>query len=239
MKKIFRFFLLFVGLFAINGCNNTVTVSNNSEVVYKEVSTKDDLIYNVRESLENIKGVNFNGVLTIKDKSYNFDGKVIVGETIEDSIININYEKNSLYMKNGKVYISYRYNNTNVIIKDSVEAFVSEACNILHSKNKKCNESIILEIIKEKTLDDINYSKLIDTVFVSNNEIDYKGFKATLSNDYRLTKVSYINKDVSVDVNVNYDKVSINIPLGYDLITMKVKSIKELLRLNSIVDLIK
>ena len=239
MKKIFRFFLLFVGLFAINGCNNTVTVSNNSKLVYKEVSAKDDLIYNVRESLENIKGVNFNGVLTIKDKSYNFDGKVIVGETIEDSIININYEKNSLYMKNGKVYISYRYNNTNVIIKDSLETFVSEACNILHSKNKKCNESIILEIIKEKTLDDINYSKLIDTVFVSNNEIDYKGFKATLSSDYRLTKISYINKDVSVDMNINYDKVSINIPLGYDLLTMKVKSIKELLRLDNIADLIK
>lgn len=239
MKKIFRFFLLFVGLFAINGCNNTVTVSNNSEVVYKAVNSKDDLIYNVRESLENIKGVNFNGVLTIKDKSYNFDGKVIVGETIEDSIINVNNEKNSLYVKNGKVYVSYRYNNTNVIVKDTIETFVKEACDILHSKDKKCNESLILEIIKQKTLDDIDYGRLIDKVFVSNNEIDYKGFKTTLSSDYRIMKISYANKDVSVDVNINYDKVSINIPLGYDLITMKVKSIKELLRLNNIADLIK
>ncbi len=239
MKKIFRFFLLFVGLFAINGCNNIKTISNNSLVEYKAVNSKEDLIYNINESLRNIKGVNFDGTLTIKDKTYNFDGKVIVGDTIGDSIINVNYEKNSLYVKNGKVYVSYRYNNTNVIIKDSIETFVNETCNILHSKNKKCNESVILDIIKEKTLNDIDYSKLIDKTFISENEIDYKGFKTSFGSDYRPTLLSYTNKDLKVEVKLNYDKVSINMPLGYDLITMKVKSIKELLRLDNIADLIK
>lgn len=237
MKKFFAFFLLFVGLFAFNGCSNATIVSNNSNVVYRDVNSKEDLIYNMKESLENINGFNFNLTLTIKDKTYDFNGKVILKDTIENSIININYGDNSLYLKNKNVYLSYRYNNTNVIVKDSVEAFTNEVCSILHSKDKKCNSDKVLEIIKTKTLNDINYEKLADLLYVNTQEIVYKDLNASLSRDYRVTNIEYNNNHFKIEANLNYDKVSISVPIGYDLITMQIKDIKDLLKVEDLLKL--
>lgn len=240
MRKVFRFFLLFVCVVMMSGCNKNVAISNFSSVDLKEVKSIDDVMYNVRESINHVKGINFETKIKYKEKEYLLSGKIIIGETIEKSVISINYGKNSFYMKKGNVYISYFYNNTNVVIKDSINNFVSEIVTLLNNKGVKCDANKIMDIIKNKTIADISYDKLAKYItFDGSYSFTYKNFNLTLNDKFLPSLVAFNNGKVSVETKANYNEVKINIPLGYDLFVMNINSIKELLRIDNISDLIR
>lgn len=241
MKKVSRIFLLFFMMFALVGCNKEATVSNVINTSYIDVKDANDVIYNTKLASNGIKGINFDGVIEVKGKEYALTGKIILGETIYDSIINVNYKKNSLYVKNGKVYLSYYYNNTNVIVKDSLDNFMEEVFSLLDSKNIKYNKEQIVDIIKNKTLNDVDEYKLTKYIINEGKEYSfkYKKYDISLNDKYLVKNLSYNNSKVKVSLNFNYDKVSIRIPLGYDILTINIKDLKELLKIDNVSDLIR
>lgn len=241
MKKIISIFLLVIGIFSIGGCSSKTVVTDVSSLVYLDNSNNKNIAYNLSMVAKEIKSVNFSGDLIIKGKKYNFSGEAIIKETIENSLIHIKFNNNNFYLKNGNVYLSYFYNNTNVIIKDDIDSVVKETIALLKDKGVKCNESKIYDILKNKNIEAIDYEKLSEKLVKLENGfgIYYKNLKANLNDKYLLTSVSYSKKDFLINVNFGYSPVSIKVPLGYDLINMNVDSIKDLLKIDNISELIK
>lgn len=241
MKKVFRIFLLFVTVFVMAGCSNSINSSNFVNIDYVEVKDKKDVIYNLTHSLKNISGVSFSGIITIKGEKHEFDGKVISRGTIESSVININYKNNSFYIKDGNVYINYNHAGANIVIKDTLNNFVEETIVSLENKGVKCNKESIYDIVKNKTIDDINLSKLINFVEISNGEYNfkYKNLNVSLNEYFLPENVSYENKDIIVSALLSYERVSISVPVGYNLFTLSIGDIKQLLKVENISDLIK
>jgi hypothetical protein len=241
MKKIISIFLLVIGIFSIGGCSSKAVVTDVSSLVYLDNSNNKNIAYNLSMVAKEIKSVNFSGDLIIKGKKYNFSGEAIIKETIENSLIHIKFNNNNFYLKNGNVYLSYFYNNTNVIIKDDIDSVVKETIALLKDKGVKCSESKIYDILKNKNIEAIDYEKLSEKLVKLENGfgIYYKNLKANLNDKYLLTSVSYSKKDFLINVNFGYPPVSIKVPLGYDLINMNVDSIKDLLKIDNISELIK
>jgi len=241
MKKVFRFFLLFIAIFMVNGCSKGNVASNTMSINYKEIRNNKDVIYNLKTGINELNGFKFNMIVNVKNEEYSLSGKVILGETIEKSVINISYGKNNLYFKNGKVYISYYYNNTNVIIKDSLDNYIEEVAASLEKKGIKVNRDDIFDVIKSKSFNDVNFDVLSEYVYSNNGEygVSYDGCVMLLNNKYLPSSIRYEKSDVEVNVDFNYDKVSIHIPWGYNLFTIDIKDIKELLRVDNISDLIR
>jgi len=241
VKKIVAVFLLVMGVCVFGGCSSKNVVTDISSLGYLDSSSKENIAYNLEMVAKKIKSFNFNGSITNKGKRHDFNGKVIVGATIEDSLIHITYKENNLYFKNGNVYLSYFYNNTNVVIKDSVDNYVKEIATLLEEKVNKYNEDKILNIIKNKKIDDIDFLDISE--YVSKQEdhfnIEYKGFNMEVNDKYLPTKASYSKNKLIVSVNFNYEPVSIGVPVGYDLINMSIRGIKDLLDVEDVRDIIK
>ena len=241
MKKIIRVFLLVIGIFAIGGCSGKDVVTDVSSLNYLDSSSSENIAYNLALAADNLKSASFTGRLKVKGKTYNFSGEVIIKDSIENSIIHINYKNNNIYLKNKNIYLSYYYNNTNVIIKDSVDNFTDEVISLLKNYNVKCNESVIYDIIKNKGFEDINFDYLSKKIVEVDNGfvIDYKGSKTYLNNKYLPIVFSYSKKDISLSLNVSYNPVKISVPIGYDLINMQIEDVKDLLKVKNVSELIK
>jgi len=241
MKKVFSIFLLFLTVFVMSGCSNADVSQNVSNIMYKEVKNEEDIIYNLNEAVNSVNGFSFTGVVTVKDKTYEINGEVIIKETIEKSTIHLNYKNNNLYLKNGKVYLSYYYNNTNVIIKDTLDNFLEEIINSLENKGIKCNEDKIYKIIKNKTIKDINYESLIKYLKAENAKynFNYKSANVTLNDSFLPSSAKYENAHIKANIRFNYNNIAIKVPFGYNLLTIDIDEIKDLLKVEFISDLIK
>lgn len=240
MKNVFKIFLLFLTVFVMAGCNKTVESSNVINLQYKQVSSKEDVIYNLEKAINNINGISFIGKITVGGKEYEITGKAILNSTIADSFININYGNNSLYIKDGNVYISYYYRNTNVIVKDSIDNFIEEIIGSLENKGIKCNKEKIYDVIKNKTLKDVDTKGLIKYLNMDNGySFIYKKYNIKLGNEFLPEMFSYENSKFKVRVDFDYEDISIRMPIGYNILTVSISDIKELLGLNYISDLIK
>ena len=240
MFKKIMIFLLMIGVLTCSGCNKEV-VTDVSAISYLDNTSKENIAYNLGIAASNIKSAKFKGTLIVKDKEYNFSGEVIVGSSIENSLLHINYKDNNLYLKKGNVYLSYFYNNTNVIVKDSLDNYVYEIKNLLSSNNIKCNEEKIFNVLKNKNLDDINFISLSEKVVVRDNEylISDENVEVTLNNKYLPINMKLVKKDIYLSINFEYSPVKINVPFGFDLITIDIDSIKDLLGIENIGELIK
>lgn len=241
MKKIIRIFLLVIGVFAIGGCNDKEVVTDVSLLTYLDSSNNENISYNLGLVANELKSASFTGSLKIKDKTYNFSGEVIINDSIKDSLLHINYKNNNLYLKNGNVYLSYYYNNTNVIVKDSLDAFSKEIISLLKTKGIQCNEEKINNILNNMSLIDINFdevSKKIEKV-ESGFVIKYKDSSTYLNDKYLPITFDFIKNDVSLNINFVYNSVKIKMPIGYDLLTSDIEDIKQLLRVDNISELIK
>lgn len=241
MKRIIKVFLLVVGIFAFGGCNSNKAVTDVSSLVYLDSSNKENIAYNLSLVARELKGVKFDATVVVKDKQYKFNGEIIIKDSIENSVVHINYKDNNLYLKNGNVYLSYMYKNTNVIVKDSVENYIGEIVTLLENKGIKCNEEKINEAIKNKNLDDLNFYNIGDKIEKHDNGyvIEYKDTKTYLDNNYLPVVFEWSKNDLTIDVNFKYSPVSISVPVGYDLVDINIKEIKDLLRINSVSDLLK
>ena len=137
--------------------------------------------------------------------------------------------------------MSYFYNNTNVIVKDSLDNYVYEIKNLLSSNNIKFNEEKIFNVLKNKNLDDINFISLSEKVVVRDNEylISDENVEVTLNNKYLPINMKLVKKDIYLSINFEYSPVKINVPFGFDLITIDIDSIKDLLGIENIGELIK
>ena len=147
MKKMIKIFLLVVGVFAFNGCNSKKVVTDVSSLVYLDNSKEENIVYNLKMAADNIRSASFIATLILDGRQYDFDGEFIINDCLENSIMHINFNGSDLYLKKDNVYLSYRYNNTNVIIKDDVENLASEVVSILKGKGINVNEEKVYEIL--------------------------------------------------------------------------------------------
>lgn len=240
MKKVFRFFLLVVGLVVIGGCSNEA-VTDISNITYLDGTSVENIAINLKNTAKEIKATSFNGTLKINNELYEFNGEIIIDDTIENSIIHIKYKNNNLYIKEGNVYISYYYNNTNVIVKDELGAFIDEAIIALNSKGITINKEDIEKIIKDKTIEDIDYNFISEKIekVDSNFLIKYKGNKMVFDNNYLVKELFLVKDNVELSLEFEYGKVKIDMPMGYDLFTLELQDIKALMRVDSMSELIK
>ena len=93
----------------MTGCNKEIVSNEIANLNYKNVESDEDVIYNLNQAINNVKGVSFKAVLTIKNKEYEVEGKAILRETIEKSIINISYKNNILGIDVGFFLVWYQY----------------------------------------------------------------------------------------------------------------------------------
>lgn len=240
MKKIISIFLLVVGIFALGGCNKEV-VTDVSSLSYLDSISKENIAYNLSLAAGEIKSASFKGNIIFKGKQYDFKGKIIVKDSIKDSIVHIEYSNNDLYLKKGNIYLSYMYNNTNVIVKDSVENYTKEVASLLKAKGINCDNEVILDFLEDKNIEDINFDNLsnyvekIETGFL----IKHKNIEAYLNDKYLPETFKYQKGDIGINVEVNYQPVAISVPIGYDLVDIKISTIKNLLKIDNIGELIK
>ena len=241
MKKKVKVLVLMICLLAVGGCNVNRAVTEVSQLAYKEVKTNEDLAYNLNLVSNQIRSTKFMATLIVEDKKYDFSGEIIAKNTIANSIIHINYKNNNLYLKNGIVYLSYYYKNTNVIVKDNLDNFVNEAIALLQSRGIKCNKNKIDDIIKNKSLSDIDFTKISNKLENINEgyKLDYKGTSTIFSKDYLPVNFIVNKKNISLNMSLNYGTVSIKIPFGYNLLTLSIQDIKDLLEIDNISYLIK
>lgn len=240
MKKIISVLVLFVSLFMVGGCKQDLT-KNVFNASYKEVNSNDDLIYNLKSSISELKAVSFSGVVTFDNKEYDFSGEIINSGTIENGTLHIKIKDIEIYLKNKKVYISYNYNNTNFIVKDSLDNFENEIVSFLESKGIKCNEDKINSILKDKTLMDINYENISKATISEENGnyvVEYKNLKSLLNSNYLPSEVVFENSTFRVDVDFSYDPISIKVPVGYDILTININGIKNILKLTNIIEIV-
>ena len=88
MKRIISFLTLVFSIFAIGGCNNKGQ-TNVSNVEYLAPTSKENIAHNLKVASKEIKSVSFNGGVSIDGKTYEFSGKVIVKDTIANTLLYI------------------------------------------------------------------------------------------------------------------------------------------------------
>ena len=241
MKRMISFFVLIVSAFSVGGCGKEKVQTDISNVEYLEGTSKESIAHNLRLVANAIKSVEFIGKLNIDGKDYIFNGKLIIKDTIENSLLYIEFDNNHLYLKNGKIYLSYFYNNTNVIVKDNIENYIREIDSILLTKGISFNEENVINFIKNKTIKDIDFNVISKYVSKVNDgyEINHNNLKMKFDNDYLLEQLSFDKNNVSFALNFKYSNVKINIPLGYDIFNINIESIKKLLKVDNLSELIK
>ena len=241
MKRIVGIFILLVSLVSLGGCSTDKSHTNISSLEYLEGTTKENIEYNLRLVSKKIKNISFNGVLTIENKPYEFEGNITIKNTIEDSLLHVKFRNNNLYLSNGKIYLSYFYKDTNVIVKDDIEKYVEEINEILLSKGKSFNENTIINFIKTKTVNDIDFKKISEKMNKTEDgfEINSNNIKIEFNNKYLVENLSVDKSNVSLDISFEYEDAKIKVPLRYDLINVSIETIKKLLRVDNIGELLK
>lgn len=241
MKKISRIFLLILGVFVFSGCCVKEVVTDTSSLTYLNSDTKENIAYNLNLAMRELKSTRFSGNLKVKEDEYYFTGEIIVGETIENSLIHINYKNNDLYLKKENLYVKVSYKDINVVVKDKLDIFVNEIVELLGKKGVESNKEKIIEIIKEKRVGDINYNEISEFIEKKKNgfEIEYKNYVAEFNESYLPTSFYLIEDDVSLNIDFNYEKVSIEVPFEYDLLNFKLEEIKDFLEIGTVSELIK
>lgn len=220
MKNSLKILLLVTVICVVGGCSNSNS-KNNIKVVYN-----DNNVEKLKNTVEQVRNFTFSGVVNGEDKNYNISGKVIVRDSISKSDIMLNIDDNEIYIINGKVYISYKYNNLNIIIKDSFASFIEEIYRILEYRNISFKRDIIDDILYDKTIKDIDFNELYK---IYNNE--YEDKKLRLNKDYLPKEIEIDNR---LKFTFGYGDVSINVPLGYDMFTFTIDNLKNLLRVDNL-----
>lgn len=241
MKKIFKNCLLLLSMFIMAGCSKSVESSNNIEVDYHEVNNNSDIIYNLKESLKQVKSFSFSLDILVNGKKHVIDGKIINRGTIENSVIRLDYLDNTLILNDKNIYISYKYNNYDVSIKDSLDNFIEETISSLEKKGIKCERDKIYSIIRDNTLSDVYLEWLSEFVVLSGDEyaLNYENLNISLNEFYLPKEINLNNDHIVVIGNINYDTVSITIPSKYEMFSLSLKNVKSMLKVESISDLIK
>lgn len=241
MKKKINVFLLLIGVLVFGGCSNNSVKTDVSSLMYLQDNNKENIASNLKMVSEKIKSASFEAVINFKGKEYIVEGEVIVRDDLNGSLLHLKYKDNNLYLKNGNIYLSYMYNNTNVIVKDSVSDFANEIVSILKDKKVNVKEDKVYNILNNKWIDDINYNKVSE--FVKKDElgycVEYKGLKVLLDEKYLPKTLEYNKKDISLKTYFKYNPVKISVPVGYDMINIDIESIKDLLKVDNIGQLIK
>jgi hypothetical protein len=144
-------------------------------------------------------------------------------------------------MKDGVIYLSYYYNNTNVIVKDTLDNFLKEIIASLKNKGVKCNEEKIYDIVKNKSVEDINLDVLMKYLNIEEGSyfFENKGVKVSLNDRFLPNELIYVNNKIKSSIRFDYEDVSIRIPLGYNIFTINIENLKETLDINYVSDLIK
>lgn len=228
-------------MFAVVGCSNVIEQSNNISLSYIEVDSIDDVIYNLRNSLKEVKAFKFNINVIVNDENYELEVKVINRGTIENSVISISYLDNFLIINENQVYIDYKYKGYDITIKDSLDNFVEETVASLEKKGIKCNKERVYSFIKEKTIDDIYLENLSKFVYLSDDKhvFKYENLDVILNDSYLPKDIKFNNDSVEIIGNISYDTVSITIPTKHNLLSFSIKDIKKILKIENISDLIK
>ena len=241
MKKISRIFLLMLGVFAFSGCSVKEVVTDTSSLNYLNSDTKENIAYNLNLAMRELKSTRFSGNLRVKEDEYYFTGEIIVRETIEDSLIHINYKNNDLYLKNENLYVKVSYKDMNIVVKDRLDVFVNEVVELLSKKGVESNKEKINEVIKEKRIEDIDYDRI--SKFIEEKEkgfeIEYKDCITKFNKSYLPTSFCLVKDDISLNIDFNYEKVSIIVPFEYDLLNFNIEEIKDFLEISTISELIK
>lgn len=221
----------------VGGCGKT-SENNDIKIVYKNSNKKEQILLGANNSTRQVNNFSFSGNIVSDDKNYTIEGKVIFKDSIAKSTIKINVDDIEIYLRDKKVYIGYMYNNTNIIVRDDLDVFLEELVLILNNKGAKCNLDQVKDIVYNKSISDIDFSKL---EYFGKREGEYSvgddNYKIELNTQYLPTKVEYIRKNTFVDIKFNYGEIGINIPLGYDIFPLSIGQVKSLLRISSLVEL--
>ena len=100
---------------------------------------------------------------------------------------------------------------------------------------------LINDIIKSKGKNDIDLMSFGAYLLQlnKNGKVDFKDYNVLLNDNFLPEMLEYENNGVKVSVAMCYNDVSIKIPFSYNLLTMSIKDIKKLLRIDNIGDFIK
>ena len=238
MKKLSCFFLLGLMVFGICGCNKTEVVKNAYSLQYKEVKSKEDVIYNLNNVINETKAISFNGYLVYKGKKWNLDGNMILNETIYNSFVDIHIGNLNLYIQKGIVYISYLYKNRNFVVKDSLYNFVEEVVVILKEKGVDCNRDVIMNFINNFNIRSINAQKLLKYVEGDLFRIRIGALNVKLNEKCFLDTIAFNKNDVSLNISVNYDEVKIVVPDMHFMWALDIKDLKSFLKVTYLSDLV-
>lgn len=241
MKRMFRSFLLFLAVFAMAGCSNSIESRNDMNINYIDVNGSKDVIYNLKNSLSEIKSFSFKAWITKNDEKYEVEGNVISNGTIENSIININYKDGSLLIKDKNVYVSYKYKGYDIVVKDSLDNFIEEIIVSLEKNGVKCDRGEIYDVIRSKKIEDVSLNELDKFIVISEGSYKfiYDDLKISLNEQFVPEQLSFKKDDIEIKAMFSYDTVSINVPVKYDLFTLNLNDIKNLMKIENISDLIK
>lgn len=242
MKKIIRVFLLLVSVVSISGCKGKDKVFTDlSSLEYLEDTSQENIAHNLNLAVSSIKGVSFVGNIKVNDKSYGFIGELILNDSLKNSEMHIKYDEGDLYVKNNKVYLNYKYKNTNFILKDDVDKFVDEIIEVLEYKGIGCNESKIDKILNSNVSTLINFddsSKLVEKID-NGYVINEKNNKIILDEKYLPISYMYTSKDVVGEITFQYNSVSVDVPLGYKLLNFNLDDAKNILGVENFSQFIK
>lgn len=232
-------FLLFFVIFSVSGCgNNHIEVSNDYFGDFLEVYDTEDVVSNFKKYVQAIRGFNFEGKVRIKDKEYVVDGKIISRGTIDKSIVSINYGDNYLYINEGVVTIGYIHKGMEIVVKDTLDNFVEEVVETLESKGVNCNKDKIYDVIRNKTIQDLNFEELTKWIVIDEGySFRYKDLLVELNDNYLPESLNFNYNDISFSVSLNYDNVVINEKNKFNFIVLSIKEIKEFLNIKNISDL--
>lgn len=231
MKKIVRVFLLVVCCMTLGGCRNKAVVSDVSSIRYLDASTQSNIAHNLSNVAKQIKSAGFEGSVLVKDKEYYFSGEIIFGNHYEDSLLHIKYEKNEVYVKNKNVYVSSSYKGINFVIKDTVDNFSKEICDLLNNKGIKCKNDVVFDVLKNKNLNDLDFDDISKHLNKEENGfvVDYNEFKVELSELYLPETVTYVKGNLNVNMSMKYVPIKIEVPLGYNILNVSLDEVIDLL----------
>lgn len=237
MKKIFSCLFIAVFILFAGGCH-TKNSSNNINVIYEE----ENVIFGVKNSVEQVKNFSFSGNLIIDNKRHDISGKVILGDSISVSAFELVFDDTVIYVVDEKVYISYVYNNSDIIIRDSLDVFVHEVCMVLSDKNINCKLDEINELINSGFYNSIDFTKLENINIEKENNNHYlisnDNLVISLDDRYLPNRLDIEKENISLEMEFNYDDLTIKVPFKYDIFPFNIGQIKRLLDVDNLSDLI-
>ena len=241
MKKKVSVFLLLIGVLVFGGCSGNFVKTDVSSLAYLQDNSRENISSNLKMVAEEIKGVSFEAVINVKGKEFIVDGEIIVRDDLDGSLFHLKYKDNDLYFKNGNLYLSYMHKNTNVVVKDSIGDFVNEILIILKDKGINVKEEKVYDALNNKWLQDINFDKI--SKFVKKDDegylVKYKNLEVSLDQHYLPRFMDFNKNDISAKISFKYNPVKISVPVGYDVISIDIEFLKDLLKVDNMSQLIK